>query len=247
MFIQWTIFISSVTLILGESTLQRIVGGNPVAISAVPWQASLQYFRSHVCGAVIYSDQIVITAAHCFKSDIRLLYSVRVGTAIKQTGGQVVKVSAIRKHESFKRFPNGNLDNDIAVIRLKSRLSLGANISPIPLADSSPAVGSVASVSGWGKIDPLLPFSIKLREVSINIVDSNDCQRSFENINQNMICAAAPGKSPCMGDSGGPLVSGGKLVGIVSYGRECGHQKYPVVFANVSQLKPWILSTINSL
>lgn len=43
----------------------RIVGGKPAFIENYPYQASLLYFTSHICGAVIISDYYVVTAAHC--------------------------------------------------------------------------------------------------------------------------------------------------------------------------------------
>lgn len=43
----------------------RIVGGDPVSIEDYNYQASLLYFGSHLCGAVIISADVVLTAAHC--------------------------------------------------------------------------------------------------------------------------------------------------------------------------------------
>lgn len=43
----------------------RIVGGEATQIEQYPYQASLQYFLSHICGAVIISENYVVTAAHC--------------------------------------------------------------------------------------------------------------------------------------------------------------------------------------
>lgn len=43
----------------------RIVGGEATFIEEYPYQASLQYYSSHICGAVIISDIFVLTAAHC--------------------------------------------------------------------------------------------------------------------------------------------------------------------------------------
>lgn len=50
----------------GVPTLDgRIVGGDPTVIEEYPYQASLQYYSSHICGAVVISEQYVVTAGHC--------------------------------------------------------------------------------------------------------------------------------------------------------------------------------------
>lgn len=43
----------------------RIVGGDPTSIEKYPYQASLQYSSTHICGAVVISEDYVVTAAHC--------------------------------------------------------------------------------------------------------------------------------------------------------------------------------------
>lgn len=43
----------------------RIVGGEPTDIEDRPYQASLLYLSEHTSGAVIISENYVVTAAHC--------------------------------------------------------------------------------------------------------------------------------------------------------------------------------------
>lgn len=43
----------------------RIVGGEDVSIENYNYQAALLYFGSHRCGAVILTEYVVLTAAHC--------------------------------------------------------------------------------------------------------------------------------------------------------------------------------------
>ncbi|XP_037709450.1 trypsin delta-like [Drosophila subpulchrella] len=244
MFIQWVFLISSVTLISSKGLPERIVGGKAVSILSVPWQASLQKFGDHSCGAAIYSEDIIITAAHCVKNTNVGIYSVRVGSSYTYFGGQVVRVSRILAHEGNAK----SMSYDIALIRLQSKLTMNSRVRPIPLASSSPKRRSPATVSGWGAVGFNKAMSTALREVDVDIVDRNQCLRSYGRvITRDMICAAAPGKDACSGDSGGPLVSDGKLVGIVSFGTDCAHPNYPGVYANVAELKPWILSSVKRL
>nr|AEI58579.1 serine protease [Eupolyphaga sinensis] len=43
----------------------RIVGGSTTTIQNYPYQVSLQYGGSHICGGSIISANYVLTAAHC--------------------------------------------------------------------------------------------------------------------------------------------------------------------------------------
>ncbi|XP_017075129.1 trypsin delta-like [Drosophila eugracilis] len=246
MFVQWILLICSAALISSKGLPERIVGGQSVSILSVPWQASLQKFGGHHCGAVIYSEKIVLTAAHCTERKPPYMFSVRVGSSISGFGGQVVKVSQILEHESFGRgFAESN---DIAVIQLQSNLIMGFGVSSIPLADSSPQPRSLAFVSGWGSIESYGKGSTTLLGTTVAIVDRDSCMSSYRGrISKDMICASAPGKDSCRGDSGGPLVFDGKLVGIVSFGMGCALSEYPGVYANVAELKPWIVKTIKRL
>lgn len=46
--------------------LGRIYGGRDVLAGQWPWQASLRYQRTHVCGAVLIDPLWLVSAAHCF-------------------------------------------------------------------------------------------------------------------------------------------------------------------------------------
>lgn len=48
-----------------DSIQGRIVGGRDAEIEDYPYQVSLQYFGSHLCGGAIIDETTVLTAAHC--------------------------------------------------------------------------------------------------------------------------------------------------------------------------------------
>lgn len=244
MFVQWIFLAFSVTVVSSNWIPERIVGGDLITILSVPWQASILRLGRFHCGAAIYSEDIVITAAHCLTDRETEFLSVRVGSSFTFFGGQVVRVSRVLLHEEYDQ----SWSNDIAVMRLQSKLRLGSAVSVIPLADTPPASGSPATVSGWGAIGYKKNYPMSILSASVDIVDQDQCRRSYgRKITKDMICAAAPGKDACSGDSGGPLVSGNKLVGIVSFGKKCAHPEYPGVYANVAELKPWILGAIERI
>ncbi|KAH8384885.1 hypothetical protein KR093_011387, partial [Drosophila rubida] len=221
----------------------RIVGGTATTINSFPWQISLQRSGSHSCGGSIYSGNIIVTAAHCLQSVSTSVLQVRAGSSYWSSGGVVSKVSSFRNHEGY----NANtMVNDIAVIRLSSSLSFGSTIKSIGLASSNPANGASASVSGWGtQSSGSSSIPSQLQYVNVNIVSQSQCASSTygygSQIKSTMICAYASGKDSCQGDSGGPLVSGGVLVGVVSWGYGCAAANYPGVYADVANLRSWVV------
>ncbi len=91
----------------------------------------------------------------------------------------------------------------------------------------------------------------ELRQAEIEIVSQENCHALYGSgtkIHETELCAGAPGtgRDSCYGDSGGPLVArdartGGYVqVGIVSWGRHCGHPQLPGVYARVSSFQDWI-------
>lgn len=64
----------------------------------------------------------------------------------------------------------------------------------------------------------------------------------------SMLCAGRmdiDGVDGCFGDSGGPLIYKGVVVGLVSFGYECGLKYYPGVYTKVSYYTDWIIKTIS--
>ena len=68
----------------------EIVGGQ-AATSAIPWQVSVQKFNNHICGAIILSGTILLSAASCYDGTGFSLggLSIRAGSLKLPSGGQV--------------------------------------------------------------------------------------------------------------------------------------------------------------
>nr|C0HKA5.1 RecName: Full=Trypsin delta; Flags: Precursor [Drosophila erecta]C0HKA6.1 RecName: Full=Trypsin gamma; Flags: Precursor [Drosophila erecta]AAA83242.1 Gamma trypsin [Drosophila erecta]AAA83243.1 Delta trypsin [Drosophila erecta] len=249
--LKFVILLSAVACALGGTIPEgllpqldgRIVGGTATTISSFPWQISLQRSGSHSCGGSIYTDRVIVTAAHCLQSVSTSSLQIRAGSSYWNSGGVTVKVSSFKNHEGYSA---RTMVNDIAVIRLSSSLSFSSTIKSISLASSNPPNGAAASVSGWGtQSSGSNSIPSQLQYVNVNIVSQSRCASSTygygSDIRDTMICAAASGKDACQGDSGGPLVSGGVLVGVVSWGQGCAYSNYPGVYASVADLRAWVV------
>ncbi|XP_017476800.1 PREDICTED: trypsin delta/gamma-like [Rhagoletis zephyria] len=254
---KFVILLSAFACVLGASIPDgllpqldgRIVGGSATSISSFPWQISLQRSGSHSCGGSLYSNTIVVTAAHCLQSVTASSLKVRAGSSYRTSGGVLVQVAAFKNHEGY----NANtMVNDIAVVRLSSSLSLSSTIKTIGLATTAPSDGAAAVVSGWGTLtygSSSLPS--QLQSVDLSIVSLSKCQSSTygygSQVRSTMLCAYTSGKDACQGDSGGPLVSGGVLVGGVSWGYGCAYPNYPGVYLSVADLRSWVVSAATSV
>lgn len=83
-------------------------------------------------------------------------------------------------------------------------------------------------------------------------IDQEDCRVRYQAIGaiimNSMMCAGSTdidGVDGCYGDSGGPLIYKGVVVGLVSFGYDCGVRYYPGVYTKVSHYTNWIINTIS--
>ena len=160
---------------------------------------------------------------------------------------QNIPVEKIILHEHFN---NTNLQNDIALIKLKRPILFNSHVSPICLPNFDFPTGTTCYVTGWGKPGPLASPSDILQETTVPLLDHATCKTHFRNVNQvtiDMRCAGKVGQSQgsCKGDSGGPLACerDGRwyLAGITSWSNDgCMDQGDPGVFADTLYFRGWI-------
>lgn len=78
-------------------------------------------------------------------------------------------------------------------------------------------------------------------------MDIAQCQNLMgkNKVTEDHICAGNSERDACTGDSGGPLVTRDQdgryyVVGVVSWGVECAHKKYPGVYSKVWSYRNFI-------
>uniref|UniRef100_A0A8C6WR21 Transmembrane serine protease 4a n=1 Tax=Neogobius melanostomus TaxID=47308 RepID=A0A8C6WR21_9GOBI len=225
--------------------------GTDAEIEDWPWQVSLLQGGQHVCGGALVAPRWVVTAAHCFAGDKKLVTRWKVASGqsyLSLSGSYVDKIIINGQYD-----PAGN-DYDIAMMRLYSPISVGDTRRPacLPPADFGLSDGATMTVTGWGYLEEDGKVSTKLQQGSIPLIDRAKCSKPavYGNaITGRMMCAGflEGGVDACQGDSGGPLVyftSKNYLVGVVSWGVGCARRGKPGVYCNVEEMMSWINTVI---
>ncbi|MBN3279820.1 C1S protein, partial [Polyodon spathula] len=262
-------FLLSLSSVCGKpskplESIQRIFGGKPAQLGNVPWQV---FFQSPRGGGVLISDRWVLTVAHMAEVDQPLIYMGFLD-ARKLEQGVKLEVEKMILHPAYKRHfgdsPQYNYDNDIALIKLKGKVKMGPNVTPICLPqtkeEGQPELGKIGFISGWGRVKPRqagkMPVSPVLLYAGIPVAKTQSCadvkpmgseiQKEKFVITDNMFCAGMSGVDSCQGDSGGGYVFQGEdsvfqLKGLVSWGIECGSYGF---YTKVANYLDWIRDTM---
>lgn len=136
----------------------KVIEGRVAKRGHHPWQATLRVRgrngkSSHWCGAVLVSKTHVLTAAHCLIGFTKNAYFIRFGdhhSEIPEDTEVEIFIEDWHIHEKFRK---GHLmNNDIALIKLKSAVKFTDYIQPIclPTEDTLYTVGKNCTISGWG-------------------------------------------------------------------------------------------------
>ncbi|XP_037959640.1 trypsin-1-like [Teleopsis dalmanni] len=221
----------------------RIVGGENVNISAVPYQVSLQE-SYHFCGGSLLSKRVVLTAAHCTEGLKPGSIKVRIGSTYSNKGGVLIGVQEIYQH---KKYNSMIIDYDYAILLLENYCDVNITSSYVALPNMNVDVvdGTAFTVSGWGRTQNSLDKLEQLRAAIVPKANQEYCKDAYKNfgtITERMICAGYinGGKDACQGDSGGPLVYNNTLFGVVSWGYGCARPNYPGVYSRVAAVRDWI-------
>lgn len=85
-------------------------------------------------------------------------------------------------------------------------------------------------------------MTVAEHEQCVDVYADNDNQ-----VTERMVCALVDEKNAACNDPGSPLIVDGILVGIASWGKECGNPEYPSVFTDVSTVSDWVLETLATI
>nr|XP_031539930.1 transmembrane protease serine 11B-like protein [Vicugna pacos] len=177
-------------------------------------------------------------------------YTVSFGTKVSPPYMQH-HIQRIIIHEDYIK---GEHHDDIAVILLTEKVLFKNDVHRVCLPEATqifpPGEGVV--VTGWGALSYDGEYPVLLQKAPVKIIDTNTCnaKEAYNGMVQDtMLCAGymEGNIDACQGDSGGPLVHPNSrniwyLVGIVSWGVECGTINKPGVYTRVTAYRNWIAS-----
>ncbi|CAN7985329.1 unnamed protein product [Ixodes pacificus] len=222
----------------------RIYGGRVAVPGSWPWQAQLtQRGRGHVCGGSLISDQHVLTAAHCVWGKRPANLKIHLGShqrRSREPAELVVGVYEICIHPAARTSLRPGLVEDIAIIKLKSKVNTTTTIQPVCLPENKEELSKTSKVFvlGWGKTERG-GGSRELKQTRVQYLSNRDCRARGLRVISQTFCGGHRHGSACSGDSGGPVVHRNDTVwsqhGIVSGGpRGCGWLYPPQIFIKVS-------------
>ena len=167
----------------------------------VTWQVALFIDDAWFCGGSIISENYILTAAHC--ADGASYFDVMAGAHNVRESSEPCRIEVTSyngwTHPSWN---SNDLSGDLALIELPSPLPMNDCISTICLPDSgeTPSVGSLVTVTGWGKpSDSAGGISPVLREVrDIPVMSNADCNAVYGIVGNGVVCIdTAGGRGSC--------------------------------------------------
>jgi trypsin len=226
---------------------RRIVGGEKADIKDHPWQVALNVHKggqTFLCGGSIIARQWVLTAAHCFASNLAPTQVRTKSGVTNYAAGNWIDVDRLVVHENFDA---STYANDVALIMPKSPPN--GRVIPLMAVGGALRVGQSLEVTGWGATTEGGDGSRDLLKGIVPYVENATCNASTSYngmIRPAMMCAGHRdgGVDSCQGDSGGPLVwrspDGPVLVGVVSFGEGCARKLKYGVYTRVAEYRAWI-------
>ncbi|KAJ8916663.1 hypothetical protein NQ315_000308 [Exocentrus adspersus] len=199
----------------------------------------------HWCGAVILSQNWVLTAAHCLLGYAKGAYMIVAGEYNTDEEEGTEQTKYIEEYFIHDNFTEGDrvMKNDIALVKVKGTgFLLNADVQPIclPESDADYERQSNCTISGFGSVKTgNSGYSHNLMAAWIPMIRADICRMPHvydTAMSEGMICAGFlnGGVDSCLFT----------LYGITSWGHRCGLANKPGVYVKVAHYRKWIDETM---
>uniref|UniRef100_A0A1W7RJX4 Snake venom serine protease n=1 Tax=Agkistrodon contortrix contortrix TaxID=8713 RepID=A0A1W7RJX4_AGKCO len=230
-----------------QKSSELVIGGHPCNINEHRSLVAIFNSTGFFCSGTLINEEWVLSAAHCDMGNMLIFLGVH---NLKVPNKDRRRRFPMQKYFCLSSRNYTKWDKDIMLIRLNRPVRNSAHIAPLSLPSSSPSVGSVCRVMGWGAItSPNETYPDVPHCANINIVDYEVCRAAHGGLpaTSRTLCAGIleGGIDSCKGDSGGPLICNGQFQGIVSWGGDiCAQPREPGHYTKVFDYTDWIQSII---
>ncbi|KAJ8708938.1 hypothetical protein PYW07_013542 [Mythimna separata] len=213
-----------------------------------------------LCGGSIISERFILTAAHCISSPA-------VGTVKFIVLGIFKRSDPIEPWQTYVKRIIGHPEykppskyNDIALLETENTIAFNSEVLPacLPLV---PEANERATATGWGALGHRQGLADTLQTVNLVRYDAKKCselypkhrhlREGYNHTTQMCYGDTQVAKDTCEGDSGGPLQTSNEfawcaytILGMTSYGRQCGISAGSCMYTRVYHYVPWIESVV---
>jgi hypothetical protein len=210
-----------------------VVGGTRAAQGEFPWMVRL----SMGCGGAMYTQQLVLTAAHCVSgTGPNTGITATLGVVDLQDPARItVRSNYVYQSPGYNQ-PSGD---DWALIRLERAV----DVPTLAVATNGDHDSGTFTVAGWGAATEGGAQQRYLLKADVPFIDDTQCGSAYtELVPAEEICSGDwdnGGVDTCQGDSGGPMFrrdNAGEWVqvGITSWGYGCARPENPGVYTQTS-------------
>ncbi|VDD74956.1 unnamed protein product [Mesocestoides corti] len=180
-----------------EAIMQEIIkivsDQHPAGNMTAPSRTNQEKLAGHICGGTLISPSWILTAKHCFDSQLNpsltadpSRWMVRVGEHNLhkpeefQVDHEVEKIIVYPSADDVYDSEAGVRD-DIALIKLRNPVKFNKNVQPacLPYPGEQFKAGSVCAVAGWGVTEEGAQLSPTLRHIRVPLISREECKDIF--------------------------------------------------------------------